>query len=215
MRGFFEQGPEMEFRVTLTKTSYRGNRKAYVPLEVARALKLLKAGGIKIWWVSCWVRRKKELKGCFRFLGLGLIAADFRWPDRSRNCWSCGVDGHTMGSRTRQPRCYLCTTRKEKPRVDHVPGTMRCAAFREATPKKRLGKVAKNELSWMRDSIKKRRRSEGERQVAPQDDPHPEVMSNRSSGVGTHGLETGRQFQWVGLRGAAESHTAWGYEAPL
>ena len=28
VRGFFEQGPEMELRVSLTKTPYRGNRKA-------------------------------------------------------------------------------------------------------------------------------------------------------------------------------------------
>ena len=33
VRGFFEQGSEMEFRVSLTKTPYRGNKKAYVLLE--------------------------------------------------------------------------------------------------------------------------------------------------------------------------------------
>ena len=30
VRGFFEQGPEMELRISLTKTPYRENRKAYV-----------------------------------------------------------------------------------------------------------------------------------------------------------------------------------------
>ena len=59
LRGFFEQGLEMEFRVSLTKTPYRENRKAYVLLEEVRAIKLLKAAHIKIGWVSCRVRRKK------------------------------------------------------------------------------------------------------------------------------------------------------------
>ena len=41
--GFFEQDSEMEFRVSLTKTPYRGNKKAYVLWEEAGVLKLLKA----------------------------------------------------------------------------------------------------------------------------------------------------------------------------
>ena len=66
----------MELRVSRTKTPYRGNKKAYVLLEKARALKLLKAAQIKIGWVSCRVRRKNELNRCFRFLGFGHIVAD-------------------------------------------------------------------------------------------------------------------------------------------
>ena len=49
--GFFEQEPEMELRVSLTKSPYRGHKKAYVLLEEARALKLLKVAHIKIGWV--------------------------------------------------------------------------------------------------------------------------------------------------------------------
>ena len=37
VRGFFEQGPEMEFRVSLNKTPYRWNKKADMSLEEARA----------------------------------------------------------------------------------------------------------------------------------------------------------------------------------
>ena len=39
---FFDHDPELELRVSLSKTPYRGNRKAYVLLEEARALNLLK-----------------------------------------------------------------------------------------------------------------------------------------------------------------------------
>ena len=132
VRSFFDQEPEMEFRVSLTKTTYRGNKKAYVLLEEARAWKPLKAAQIKIGWVSCRVRRKKEVNRCFRCLGFGHIAADCRGLDRSRSCWRCGEEGHVAGSCTGKPRCYLCAARMDKPRDDHIPRTMRCAAFREA-----------------------------------------------------------------------------------
>ena len=80
VRSFFDKEPELELRVPLSKTSYKGNRKAYVLLEEARALKLLKGAHIKIGWVSCRVRRKKEVNRCFRCLGFGHIAADCRGP---------------------------------------------------------------------------------------------------------------------------------------
>ena len=76
VRSYFDQGPELELRVSLSKTSCRGNRKAYVFLEEARALKLLKGAHIKMGWVSCRVHRKKEVNRCFRCLGFGHIAAD-------------------------------------------------------------------------------------------------------------------------------------------
>ena len=57
--------------MSLSKTPYRGNRKAYVLLEEARALKVLKGAHIKIGRVSCRVRRKKEVNRCFCCLGFG------------------------------------------------------------------------------------------------------------------------------------------------
>ena len=129
VRSYFEQGPELELRVFLSKTPYRGNRKVYVLLEEARALKLLKGAHIKIGRVSCRVRRKTEVNRCFRCLGFGHIAADCREPDRSRCCWRCGEEGYLAGSCTGKPRCFLCAAKKEKPQNDHIPGTMRCAAF--------------------------------------------------------------------------------------
>ena len=116
VRSLFDKEPELELRVSLSKTPYRGSRKTYVLLEEARALKVNR---------------------CFRCLGFGHIAADCRGPDRSRCCWRCGEEGHLAGSCTGKPRCFLCAERKEKPRNDHIPGTMRCAAFREAAPNRK------------------------------------------------------------------------------
>ena len=105
VRSFFDQEPKLELRVSLSKRPYRGNWKAYVLLEEARVLKLLKGAHIKIGWVSCRVRRKKEVNQCFGCLGFGHIMADCRAPDRSRFCWRYGEEGHVAGSCTRKPRC--------------------------------------------------------------------------------------------------------------
>ena len=119
------------------RTPYRGNKKAYVLLEKARVLKLLKSVHIKIGWVFCKMRRKKEVIRCFRCLGFGHIAADCCGPDRSRSCWSCGEEGHVAGSCTGKTRCYLCATRMDKPQDDHIPWTTRCVEFQEAAPNRK------------------------------------------------------------------------------
>ena len=75
-----------DVEVSLTKKPFRGTRKTLVKMEEARALKLLKAAHIKIGWVSCRVRRKTEVKRCYRCLGFGHMAADCRGPDRNRCC---------------------------------------------------------------------------------------------------------------------------------
>ena len=111
--------------MSLSKTPYRGNRKACVLLEETKALNLLKGAHIKIGWVSCRVRRKKEVNRCFRCFGFGHMSADCRGLDRSRCCWICGEERHLAGSCTGKPKCFLYAARKEKPQNDHVPGTMR------------------------------------------------------------------------------------------
>ena len=88
----------MELRVSLTKRPYRGVRKAYVLLEGAKALKLLKVAHIKIGWVSCRVRRKTGINRRYVYLGFGHMAADCRGQDRSMSCWKCGENGHTAGT---------------------------------------------------------------------------------------------------------------------
>ena len=76
VKSFFDQEPKLDLRVSLSKTHYGGNRKTYLLLEESRALKLLKRTHIKIGWVSCRVRRKKEVNPRFRCLGFSHIAAD-------------------------------------------------------------------------------------------------------------------------------------------
>ena len=106
-------------------------------LEEAQALKLLKATHIKIGWVSCRIRRNMDVNRCYRCLGFDHMAANCRGPDQSRSCRSCGEEGHAAGSCTKKLQYYLCSTREDKPRDEHIPGTMRCAAFREASSRRK------------------------------------------------------------------------------
>ena len=121
VRGCFDHGSELELKFYLTKKLFRGNRKAYVETW---ALKFFRATHIKIEMASCRVRRQTVVDRCL----------DCREPDRSRSYWRCGKEGNTAGCCPRQPQCYLCTAREDKPRDDHISRTMRCAAFREAAP---------------------------------------------------------------------------------
>ena len=131
MRSCLHEDPSTEVKVSLTRRPLRGGRKSFAQLEEVRALRLLKMTHIKIGWVSCRVRRMLEASRCYRCLGFGHMAALCRGPDRSRGCWRWGVEGHTAAACTGKPQCYLCAKRKEKPRTDHLPGTTRCAIFRE------------------------------------------------------------------------------------
>ena len=140
VRGFTDHGLELEFKESLTKRPYRGDRKVYVLLEEVRALKLLKATYIIIGWISCRARRKIEVNRCYRCLGFCRMAANCQGTDRSRSFWRCSEEGHAAGSYTRKPQCYLCSAREDKPWDDHIPETMRCTAFPEAALKRKPSK---------------------------------------------------------------------------
>ena len=115
LRGFFDHASELEITMSLTKRPYRGNRKVCVLLEEMRVLKLLKATHIKIGWVSCRVRQKMEVNRCYRCLGFGHMTANYRGPNRGRNYWRCGEEGHIAGSHTMKTQCYLCSAKEDKP----------------------------------------------------------------------------------------------------
>ena len=60
----------------------------------------------------------------------------------------------------------------------------------------RIGSLRKDAMESKTGPFRaeKRRRSKEERPTLPQDGPHLEVMPNGGSGVGTLGLQTGREF---------------------
>ena len=64
-RSSLQEKSSAGIKVCRMKKTFRGTRKAYIMLEEARALKLLKVAHIKIGWVSCRVRRKTETNRCY------------------------------------------------------------------------------------------------------------------------------------------------------
>ena len=89
------------------------------------------------------INSRLKASRCYHCLGFGHVTAHCGGPDRSRCCWRCGIEGHTVAACTGKSRCYLCAERKEKPRTDYLPETMRCAALREADSKRKPGEVSK------------------------------------------------------------------------
>ena len=53
---------------------------------------LLKAGKLKVGWVMCHLRERRQVTRCFKYLGSGDIAVDCQDPDRSALCWKSGKD---------------------------------------------------------------------------------------------------------------------------
>ena len=137
VRSCLHEESTSEVKVSMTKRPFRGTRKAFIKLEEAHALRLIKTNHIKIGWVSCIVQKRITSSKCFRCLGFGDLDAQCSGTDRSKSCWKCGAEGHTAAACTGKPQSYLCAERRGNPQIDYLPVTTRCAAFREATPKRR------------------------------------------------------------------------------
>ncbi|XP_033222575.1 cellular nucleic acid-binding protein-like [Belonocnema kinseyi] len=101
------------------------------------AEKLARAGHLKVGWVSCRVRKKKDTKRCYRCLGFGHVAEGCNGPDRTRGCFRCGKEGHKSAECNSASLCFLCAAKEENSRTDHLPGSMRFRSFREATSVKK------------------------------------------------------------------------------
>ena len=60
-------------------------------------------------------------------------------PYRSPSgCWSCGKEGYTAAVFSCRSRCFLGVAKQEKTQINHLLRIMRFAAFRKATPKRKL-----------------------------------------------------------------------------
>lgn len=86
------------------------------------------------------MKKKTETTRCYNCQNYGHLAASCSGSDRTRSCWRCGTEGYKAVDCFGKPQCYLCVTRGEKPQTGHFPETMRCAAFREEAPNRKLEK---------------------------------------------------------------------------
>ncbi|XP_033225962.1 cellular nucleic acid-binding protein-like [Belonocnema kinseyi] len=127
-------------KVSFTKRPFRGNLKAFAELSDELAARLVRAGHLKVGWVSCHVSKRIEAMKCYRCPGFGHMAAKCEGPDRTKSCWRCGKEGSKAVACESTPQCYLCVANGDAPLTDHRLGTRSCLAFREAASlKKPLG----------------------------------------------------------------------------
>ena len=127
------QRPIGELKVTVTKPNSRAEIMAIAEMSETAENELLMTSRVKIGCVNCRVRRSIILEQCFRCLGYGHQARDFKGMDRGKNCNKCGKTGHKWAACIAEPNCALCKEMKvEQRQLKHVPGSGKCLAFRQA-----------------------------------------------------------------------------------
>lgn len=130
--------PEMtgELKVWLTEANQRGLRMAVVDLSETAASSLLKQRHIKVGWVSCRMRLRTVVQRCHRCLSYGHLARNCRGPNRAKLCGKCCKEGHVAKDCKAPMNCFLCAEKGvEQANLTHVPGSGKCAVFRDALNK--------------------------------------------------------------------------------
>ncbi|CAB0040409.1 unnamed protein product [Trichogramma brassicae] len=110
------------------RKSYAGTQTAVVVLPVPLAGKLLKLGHLRVGWVNCRTREKRETLRCYRCWGFDHTAAGCKGPDRTKCCLRCGVSGHMAKECKSEPSCVLCQGGGTKP---HSTMSMSCPLARK------------------------------------------------------------------------------------
>uniref|UniRef100_A0ABD2WSX0 CCHC-type domain-containing protein n=2 Tax=Trichogramma kaykai TaxID=54128 RepID=A0ABD2WSX0_9HYME len=92
---------------TLLK-AYPGTEVTVATLPDDLAAKALKLGHIRICWVNCRIRGRKDTLRCYRCWSAGHISARCKGPDRSVHCFRCGQTGHQRKDCKNNPTCFFC-----------------------------------------------------------------------------------------------------------
>ncbi|CAB0042208.1 unnamed protein product [Trichogramma brassicae] len=131
---------------SLNKEVVRTLRKAYAGTQAAVTVlpddldaKALKLGHIRIGWVNCRIRGRKDALRCYRCWSPGHVSARFRGPDRSGHCFCCGQAGHQIKNCKKQPNvCSLPRTRRCPRPCVHRPVLPSCTEEHSSPPMMRI-----------------------------------------------------------------------------
>lgn len=101
-------GSSGSITVRSLRTAYGGTQTAVVSAPINSAANLIREGRVRIGWVNCRVRRKIEIRRCYRCWQIGHTAAKCGGTDRSKVCRRCGGTEHEAKTCNRDPCCLLC-----------------------------------------------------------------------------------------------------------
>ncbi|CAB0038265.1 unnamed protein product [Trichogramma brassicae] len=85
------------------RKAYAGTQVAVVALPDDLAATALKLGHVRIGWVNCCIRARKEAARCYRCWSPGHVAARCKGPDRTELCYRCGQKGYQAKDCKGQP----------------------------------------------------------------------------------------------------------------
>lgn len=127
-------GEDCEIPVDAVKSlrrAYGETQIASVRLPAGTARKIVgEEGKIRI---RCRIREVRTPIKFFKCWNFGHLSSRCKSEvDRSKHCIECGEDGHKIAECTKDARCVLCTNDGKEASCDHVAGSRRCAAFKEA-----------------------------------------------------------------------------------
>uniref|UniRef100_A0ABD2X0W7 CCHC-type domain-containing protein n=1 Tax=Trichogramma kaykai TaxID=54128 RepID=A0ABD2X0W7_9HYME len=99
----------------LNEEAVKTLRKAYARTQTAvaampddLAARALKLGHIRIGWVNCRIRGRKEALRCYRCWSPDHMSARCKGPDRSAHGFRCGQTGHRVKDCKNKPTCVFC-----------------------------------------------------------------------------------------------------------
>ncbi|KAJ8964370.1 hypothetical protein NQ317_003015 [Molorchus minor] len=122
---------EKEIALKSLKMGRFEQQMAVIEMPADGAWKLIRAGSLKIGWLSCKVKERIAVLRCFRCLGFGHKSVECKGTDRSRECLNCGQTGHVAKDCTGEAYCGKCE--KKGHRADQT----KCPHFKRLVEDKR------------------------------------------------------------------------------
>lgn len=98
----------------MANKALRESLKALVELSDELAPRLVHIEHLKVGWVSCRVRKKPEISGCYRCHNYGQLAAKCEGSDRTKCCWMWGKKKHSDMDIAPQHQSATCAIKNNK-----------------------------------------------------------------------------------------------------
>ncbi|CAH1107100.1 unnamed protein product [Psylliodes chrysocephalus] len=105
---------------------------ATLTIKPGHADKILEEGTLRIGLVKCRIEKRLNITKCQRCWSHEHYSDKCTGPDRSKNCYRCGLSDHNFKECNNDEACLLCNEK------GHRVGTMKCPEFKTALKTARL-----------------------------------------------------------------------------